>query len=333
MDKLISIVVPVYNVAQYLRQCVDSILNQSYRKLEIILVDDGSTDNSGEICDQYAQQDSRVIVIHKENGGLSDARNAGIEIAKGEYIGFVDSDDFINRDMYAILADALEKNHADIAISNWQGFYDGKENEIYENGTGNIVLFEGIETLAFLIYGKDKYRISFSVWDRLYRREIIVNYLFPKGKCYEDIVWSAKVFYDAGRSVYIDKELYYYRRRDNSIVGLDSKYGLSKRVVTDEIPQLEEQIHFLSDIGQREMADEITYFLYEKLLKYYSECLYEKNELQYELIKLIHKYNGWARVYLRRCNKFTRKIVLLVSLYAFRFIIYLLYIKNRERKL
>ncbi|MCB8516908.1 glycosyltransferase, partial [Enterococcus durans] len=98
----ISIIVPIYNVEQYLRKCVDSILAQTFTDFEVILVDDGSPDNSGAICDEYAKLDSRVRVIHKENGGLSDARNAGIEIAKGKYLGFVDSDDFIDKDMYEI---------------------------------------------------------------------------------------------------------------------------------------------------------------------------------------------------------------------------------------
>lgn len=331
MNKLISVIVPIYNVSQYIKQCLDSILSQSYRNLEVILVDDGSTDQSGKICDQYAQADDRVMVIHKENGGLSDARNAGLEVAKGEYIGFVDSDDFIHPDMYKILAKILEENQADIAIANWQGFFDGKEKEICDNRTGNIMIFENIETLEFLIYGKDKYRISSSVWDRLYHRKVIENFSFPKGKCYEDVVWSAKVFYEAKKSVYIDKDLYYYRRRNDSIVGLDSKFGVSKRVITDEIPQIEAQIQFLRAVEQDKMADEVTYCLYEKLLKYYAECHYGKSDLQIELCELINRYKIWAKRYLHHSNKLFRKGILLISLYAFRMLIFLLYVKNRGK--
>ena len=146
-------------------------------------------------------------------------------------------------------------------------------------------------------------------------------------------MWSAKVFYAAKRGVYIDKDLYYYRRRDNSIVGLDSKKGLSERIVTDEIPQIEKQIQFLNDIGQDEMADETAYFLYEKLLKYYEECYYGNNELQEELLSLINKHNKWAREYLCRSDKLSRRIVLFVSLYAFKLTIFLLHIKNRKKEL
>ena len=332
MNELISVIVPIYNVSQYLKQCVDSILNQSYKNLEVILVDDGSTDNSGVICDQYAQMDNRVVVIHKENGGLSDARNAGLEVAKGEYIGFVDSDDFVDLSMYETLVEILEKNQADIAIANWQDFFDNKKNEVHENRTGNILIFENIEVLRFLIYGKDKYRISFSVWDRLYRRNIIKGLYFPKGKCYEDVVWSAKVFYVAKRGVYIDKDLYYYRRRDDSIVGTDSRLEISERMVTDEIPQIEEQIRFLNDIGQEKMADEVTYALYEKLLKYYTKSYYGNNEWMEELLKLINFYKGWAVGYLHRCDNLMRRLVLLVSLHSFKMLIAMIYLKDRIKK-
>lgn len=333
MEKLISVVIPIYNVSQYLKQCVDSVLNQSYKNLEIILVDDGSTDDSGIISDRYALLDSRVVVIHKENGGLSDARNAGIAKAQGEYIGFVDSDDFIHPDMYRELALALEENNADIAMANWQNFFDGSEDEIKDCRTGNVLVLEGAGTLEFLMYGKDGYRISFSVWDRLYRREIIDGMLFPKGKCYEDIVWSSKVFHKSKKSVYIDKNLYYYRRRADSIVGLDVSHGISERIMTDEIPQIEGQIQFLRDIGQDKMADEATYSLYEKLLKYYALCQRGKSGHQNELLRLIRKYKVWARGYFGNCGNAWRKLVLLVSLYVFKALIFLLYVKNRLLKI
>jgi glycosyltransferase involved in cell wall biosynthesis len=122
----ISIIVPVYDVEKYLKKCVDSILNQTFKDFELILVDDGSPDNSGAICDQYAEKDSRVRVIHKENGGLSDARNAGIEVARGKYLGFVDSDDFVNEDMYKQLYTSIIENNADLSICGIFDLYEGK---------------------------------------------------------------------------------------------------------------------------------------------------------------------------------------------------------------
>jgi glycosyltransferase involved in cell wall biosynthesis len=330
MEKLISVIVPVYNVSKYLRQCVDSIINQSYKNLEIVLVDDGSTDSSGDLCDEYAKVDSRVKVIHKENGGLSDARNAGLDIATGEYVGFADSDDFIHCDMYRILAMNLEMENADMAIGNWKEFHDGDEETLTDSRSGNTQVFLGIETLEFLIYGKDGYRISFSVWDRLYKRELINEFRFPKGKCYEDVVWSAKVFYKAKKSVYVDRDLYYYRRRDDSIVGLDSKGQdeVSERAITDEIPQIEEQIRFLSDIGQEEMADEVMYYLYEMIFSYYTRCHYGKNHLQDKLLDMVDNYKPWAKQYMRKPVGMYRKCVLYMSVYCRCILVGVLYIKK-----
>ncbi|HDT8053597.1 TPA: glycosyltransferase, partial [Enterococcus faecalis] len=123
----ISIIVPVYNVEKYLEKCVRSILAQTFTDFELILVDDGSPDSSGAMCDQFAEQDQRVKVIHKENGGLSDARNAGIEIATGEYLGFVDSDDYIADDMYELLYTNIVKEDADLSICGIYDVYEGKE--------------------------------------------------------------------------------------------------------------------------------------------------------------------------------------------------------------
>ncbi len=126
-DKLISIIIPVYNVERYLRECIDSIIAQTYKNLEIILVDDGSSDKSGEICDEYSKKDSRIKVIHKKNGGLSDARNVALDITKGDYIGFIDSDDYIEKDMFQILYNLAEEYNAEISSIS---FYKMLENKV-----------------------------------------------------------------------------------------------------------------------------------------------------------------------------------------------------------
>ena len=188
---MISVIVPVYNVERYIRQCVESILEQTYADLEIILVDDGSTDGSGSICDEYKLKDNRVVVIHKCNGGLSEARNAGLDIARGEYIGFVDSDDYIEPDMYEVLYKNCERYAADLAAARFVKF--NTQGEVRKNFTENIEVFSREEMLRLFIVGDRRYEITMSVWDRLYKRELISDLRFPVGKCYEDIVFSTKV--------------------------------------------------------------------------------------------------------------------------------------------
>ena len=160
---LISIIVPVYDVEPYLRKCIDSILIQSYRDLEIILVDDGSPDNCGAICDEYAEKDKRIKVIHKKNGGLSDARNAGLDIATGEYIGFVDSDDWVMPDMYEYLYKAVKEYDADMSVC---GYYDYWGKTISGRYCQDIQVYkgqEGIKALLDLKFGN-------YVWNKLYKR-------------------------------------------------------------------------------------------------------------------------------------------------------------------
>ena len=162
MEKdLISIIVPVYNVEAYLDRCMESILKQTYKRLEIILVDDGSTDSSREKCDAYAKQDSRIKVIHKKNSGLSDARNAGLALATGDYIGYVDSDDWIEPDMYQSLYDACAEHDAELAVCRYFREYQDRTEA---GGTGKVVPLSRDELLKIYISGNDEYVIYNSVW-------------------------------------------------------------------------------------------------------------------------------------------------------------------------
>ena len=146
MEDVVSVIVPVYNVEQYIRKCIESILNQTYNKMEIILVDDGSTDNSGIICDEYSKRDKRIKVIHKINGGLSDARNAGLDICTGDYIVFVDSDDYIKNNMIEMLHKDILEKRADISVCSY--FFDND---------GNIKR-KNISTEKFVTAGQEKFR-------------------------------------------------------------------------------------------------------------------------------------------------------------------------------
>lgn len=211
---MISIIVPIYNVQKYIRRCIESILTQTYRNLEIILVDDGSTDACPQICDEYAVEDSRIKVIHKENGGLSDARNAGIEIATGEYIGFVDSDDYILPQMYEILYKACLDYDVAIAMCGRKVIDEnGKilKDEFCTNTNSLLSAKEAVESL--LTFDK----CDPAAWDKLYKRNLFSDIRYPVGVHYEDQNITARLFYYAGKVCHIGKALYIYMKRAGSI--------------------------------------------------------------------------------------------------------------------
>lgn len=213
MPKL-SVIVPVYKVEAYLEKCVSSILNQIFQDFEVILVDDGSPDNCGAICDKLAKTDCRIKVIHKKNGGLSDARNVGIEAAKGEYIGFVDSDDWIAPEMYEKLMQAACESKADIAVC---GVYRVKKDKItslhvfkqenvYEHNEGMLKILSN--------------QIKSYAWNKIYRKSLFENLRYPVGRNYEDLATTYLLFEQAKRVVCIKYIGYYYLQRPASITTL-----------------------------------------------------------------------------------------------------------------
>lgn len=215
MNPLISVIVPVYNVEDYLDRCVHSITRQTYKNLEIILVDDGSTDSSGEKCDVWTKKDNRIRVIHKENGGLSDARNAGLDIVSGEYIGFVDSDDYLNKNMYQFLFDCIQKTNSDIAECKWIKFEDEKEINVFTTETeSEYKVFSPEDALIELIVERD---LKQTVVNKLYKRSVI-SVLFPTERINEDEFWTYQIFGNARKIAFVDIELYYYFQRNSSIM-------------------------------------------------------------------------------------------------------------------
>lgn len=212
---VVSIVVPVYNQEKYLAQCIDSLLGQTFSELEIILVDDGSTDQSGAICDNYAKRDDRIKVIHKKNGGLSDARNAGIDIAKSEYIAFVDSDDFVERDIYKKLYHSLKEADADIAVCNCM-IVDEKSKEI-TNESDKCVLLDHVYTGGQILDGQGTYWLNVVAWNKLYRKEIFEQVRYPKGKYHEDEFIFHELYGIAKKIICISEKLYFYRKTSGTI--------------------------------------------------------------------------------------------------------------------
>lgn len=212
---LISIIIPVYNVKEYLEKCIQSVVLQTYKNLEIILVDDGSADGSGAVCDEFAQRDSRIKVIHKENGGLSDARNAGLDIASGDYIGFVDSDDYIHPDMYRLLYETISEHNADVAECSHKKILSDKSAAIRPILKTTVRVFDALGFMHEIVL-KD-YLNSIIVCNKLYKAERWKQLRFPVGKFTEDAYVAFDACYTAKKLAVIDAELYFYRIRPGSI--------------------------------------------------------------------------------------------------------------------
>ena len=215
-EPLISIIIPVYKVEKYLEKCISSVINQTYKNLEIILVDDGSPDNCGIICDEYAKKDERIMVVHKKNGGLSDARNAGIRIATGEYIGFVDSDDWIDCNMYKKLYELLKDHDADISVCELQRTTNSVKN--IKNTKVKINIYTQKEyMMKFFKIGSQT--IEYYATTKLYKRDLIDDKQYPKGLTSEDVLGTCKAILKAKKIVKSNEKLYYYRYNEDSITG------------------------------------------------------------------------------------------------------------------
>lgn len=211
----VSIIVPIYNVEQYLAKCIESLLVQSLKDIEIILVDDGAIDKSPDICNEYALKDNRIRVIHKQNGGLSDARNVGIEVAQGEYIAFLDSDDWIEPRCYEFLYNHAIKQDADIAQCDYIEAYT-EEVKIQLPNIIKESTYTSVEALK-LFYGEE-YVKTVVVWNKIYRRKLFEHIRFPKGKIHEDEFTTYKVIHKANKLVSSNVPMVYYRQREGSIM-------------------------------------------------------------------------------------------------------------------
>jgi glycosyltransferase involved in cell wall biosynthesis len=221
VSPLISVIIPVYNVEKYVAHCIDSVITQTYQNLEIILVDDGSKDSSAAICDEYERKDGRIVVIHKENGGLSSARNAGLDIAKGEWIAFVDSDDWVSPETYEEMMRALTETDAEIAtcgrVNEWTN------RKWYKNDSGEIMVLDGRDNMM------RSHNVDFGneVWDKLYPKSFFDSGIrFVVGKKFEDIDLLFAVYQKLNKMVCVKKPFYHYRQRKGSIIHTPEPKGL-----------------------------------------------------------------------------------------------------------
>ena len=251
-SEMISVIVPVYKVEEYLDECIQSLVEQTYTNLEIILVDDGSPDRCPEMCDAWAQKDSRIRVIHKENGGLSDARNAALEIVKGEYLCFVDSDDFVSEDMCQVMLDALKANQADIVSTSFSIYKNGES--VFQNNFQSGCFTAKEAVIEMLLNGC----ITPSVCGKLFPREFFADVRFPVHEIYEDIAVVPKLFSKCRRVYYYEKPLYAYRHNDGSITKSPYSKKHSDRRIRDEQvardvravwPDLEQELRYGLGMG------------------------------------------------------------------------------------
>lgn len=205
MGQMVSIIIPVYNVENYLEKCIESVINQDYSNLQIILVDDGSIDKSGKICDKYANRDSRIEVVHKKNGGLSAARNTGLELANGDFIAFVDSDDYISKNMYADMIAAADKYGADVVRCGIKGVY-------LDDNPKNLEVCRTYTELSLdeMLQGLIQRKKKLVVWNAIYRHSFIAGMRFVPNVVYEDVFWTREVLMKKHLEVYTPTEHYRY---------------------------------------------------------------------------------------------------------------------------
>ena len=300
---LVSIIVPIYKVEPYLRRCLDSIVNQTYTNLEIILVDDGSPDGCPQICDEYAAKDNRIVVIHKENGGLSDARNAGLDICKGEYISFVDSDDWVDEKYIEILLDLAIKENADIAV--------GKHEKTTNNIASQTVLQSEYSSLNSIqaienLFGKNSLTFTVS-WGKIYKRNLWKSLRFPKGKLYED-AYLSHILYDLSKKIcFSNNVIYYYFQRPNSIMGMTK----------DPIHALEPQILLYKYLMKRHPQQ--THLMYPKICW---DCLWAyKNTSDPQKI-------FYARYFFNKYPNKPHSILTLILYVSLKFPLFFIILKN-----
>jgi len=311
---LISIVVPVYGVEEYLERCVDSIINQTYKNIEIILVDDESPDNCGKLCDEFAKKDKRIIVIHKKNGGLSDARNAGLEKSSGEYVCFVDSDDFVSELYVEKLLNGAIKNNADICACNFEytdlndkrWIRKEKENKVYSRKEAIKDIFtteQNTEVMA---------------WNKIYKKSLFTqnDIRFPYGKIHEDNFTTYKLYNKANKIALISDKLYYYVQRDNSIMAVFNEKRFDILLALDEIKEyFKDKNEFKLEIECNEMLIYLS-LLNNMILSNYKGK--NKKEIRRKIIKNMKSY--LKNKYIPKQKKLMVVLICLNSnLYAFIF--------------
>lgn len=304
--ELISIIIPIYNVEEYLKKCVDSVLNQTYTSLEIILVDDGSPDQCGKICDEYEKKDDRIVVIHKKNGGLSDARNYGLHVCKGKYVVFLDSDDYITENCIEQMYRALKLNDADMSICNFS----------YVNELGEVCAQQGISPIESVVYDSsvvfsckatsEYYWYWVVAWNKMYSRKLLSDMEFRVGKLHEDEFFFNELFAKKFKIAGVKNSLYYYLQRTGSIM---SNLNDPRRL--DRVEALFERcsIYNSHDLPSENVYKTLMRGLY--ILRNYMDS--DNCEVKRKIKKLKNQFNMLSLNLLKKDLKIKFKIILVLN--------------------
>lgn len=303
-NELISVIVPVYKVENFLEECLISILDQTYSNFELILVDDGSPDSCGKICDEYQKKDSRIKVIHKTNGGLSDARNVGMKIAEGEYWTFIDSDDMVSEDYLEVLMRTAQQYDADIV----QGDYTSDKNLLGKTYSDAVEVFTRDEAMvSFLRLGS----VHVSAWAKLYKKSCFINIEYPKGRINEDNLTIYKNIWNSKNIVCIKKYIYYYRINNESIMHSTLS---SKRF---EVLSFQEEFEKYLNDKVYLFKQEMRYSQIRMAVRLINDTIVEKKEN--EFLKEVNLCKDILKDYLNnmRCSEMKYKIIVLLIIYAY----------------
>ena len=312
-NPLISVIIPIYKVEKYLDSCICSIVNQDYQNLDIILVDDGSPDMCPKLCDQWKTRDSRIRVIHKKNGGLSSARNAGIIIAKGKYLSFVDSDDYIGQGMYTTMVEAAERNSAEIVCC---GRYltISESIKVPRHCLDQEKIYTNEQAMKEVLLARD---IEEAAWDTLYRAELFNDIRYPKGEINEDIVVIFPLLKLCNRIVHVGNPFYYYRVNKNSIT--KSGYNEKKYIYLKHIQQVKAYITLNYPKLETELRCFMARYSYAELLDMENDKKiiqkFKNDYVQYKSI-LLHTFKSYISLGELSFKDRTQVLLILLGIYG-----------------
>jgi glycosyltransferase involved in cell wall biosynthesis len=311
-NPLISLIVPFYNISKYLKRCVDSIIEQSYKNLEIILVDDGSTDDSGRICDLYKERDNRIQVIHKTNNGLSSARNAGLSAMKGEYVGFVDGDDFIDRYMYETLVKAVLDNDADVVQT---GFHHTDENgNIAGARTFRKATYNNLDDMFYAFFEENNIHVG--VWTKLYKSKIFRNVRFLEGHVFEDYTILPNILNECKKFVIIDGAFYNYAHNPESI----TRDKVSLSIIRSRLAAPMYLLKCMENIDKKFIGYAYRYICLSSISGYNkieeTDKIDEETKKEYAQ-KLINQYRNYLRLYRKEALFKKEKLSRRIEVYTF----------------